>query len=113
MKERYESLRGEGNPMRREEVAKKQAESLRATWADPKRRKELMKSRYVWSDEKKAAFAEKVKQQYAEGRRPAGVKWSEERKQAQREKMRVYWDNVKAALALMDNQQHADKDSTS
>lgn len=97
------------NPMQLPGVAEKQAASLRAAWADPKRRAEMMANRKGWTPEMRARQSELMKQKAAA--RPhhaAGVKWSDERKRKQAETMRDYWARVRTALALLDNRQHAD-----
>lgn len=105
-KEAHQNIKGDANPMRRQEVAAKQAASLKKTWSDPEKRKQILKSRKPWTPEMRAAFSDKVKQQYADGRAPAGKQWSDERKQAHSERLRVYWDKVRAGLAMLENQHH-------
>ena len=108
-KRRYESIQGDGNPMRRPEVAAKQAASLRKTWADPERRKQISaKAKAKWTPEMRKAQSELIKTQYVQGRNGIGAKWSEERKEAQRQKMQAYWASVRAALALVGESRHED-----
>lgn len=76
----YDYMRGDSNPMRRPEVAAKQAASLRQTWAKcdtklraPERQKQpsqkgkspgsiaALASGRIWTPERKAAWSEKAK----------------------------------------------------
>ena len=92
MPEAYESMRGEKNPMRRPEVVAKQAESLRKTWADPQRRKQMLAHK-----DRLAEFKQQRREEVAARSR----KWSDERKQAHSDRMKGYWAKVRAALAVV------------
>lgn len=99
-KEPYESLRGDGNPMRRPEVAAKQSASLTKTWRDPARRKKLSQQ----TTERWATPGEREKQ--SERMKAVAVKWTPERKAEQAAKMRAYWAKVRAALEVVGESQH-------
>lgn len=108
-KQPYESLRGENNPMCRPDVAAKQSASLRKTWADPVRRKEMAaKASSKWTLEMRQAQSERLKASYEKGRARVGPKWSDERREKQRQQMAEYWAKVRAALAVMGESQHDD-----
>lgn len=108
----YAGLMGDGNPMRRPEVAAKQAESLRKTLSDPARRAEMKrKAKDRWTPEQRAAASERMRKQHADGR-TASAKWSDERKQAHSQRMQAYWAKVHAALAVMGESQHGTNTTT-
>ena len=100
---RYEGLRGNGNPMRRPEVAAKQSASLKAHYA----RTGTKPKQSNWTPERKAQRAEAARQMWADGRGRGRPK-SDAEKQAQRERMQAYWAKVRSALAVLENQQHED-----
>ena len=74
------------HPMRRPEVAAKQAASLRAHYA----KMYAMRSK-GYAPSKTEVVAER---------------WTPEKRQTQSAKMRAYWAKVRAGLAMLENRQH-------
>lgn len=100
-REKYASLKGDNNPMRRPEVAAKQAATLKATLASGN----FKPGKVKWTPEMRQQQSERAKQHWADGRE--GVQWSDERKQQHSQRMQAYWAKVKAALAAVGESQHA------
>lgn len=109
---KYEYMRGDNNPMRRPDVAAKQAASLRQTWARcdgklraPERAKKLsqkgkspgsmaaLAKGRVWTDERRAAWTAK-----------AATVWTPEMRQAAADRVAARH----AARKLLENKHHDD-----
>ena len=105
---KYANLFGDKNPMRRPEVAAKQAASLSATMKAAGRKPPKVQ----WTPEMRKKQSERAKQQWSQGNGSQARQWTEERKLAQSKKMRAYWDKVNAALAAVGESQHGYANTT-